>query len=118
MRAKARLRRNVRRAALIPVLLGAGLVLSLAGLYVFTSAMTSLSPEDYAAMHLGETRAELASVLPERRITQPPPVVDEPPVPSGAACEYYRAGDSVLQFTDTLHRLCFKDDVLVAKDTL
>lgn len=117
-RATARLRRDARRAALLPVVLGAALVLSLVGLYVFTSAMTSLSPEDYARMRLGESRAELASVLPERRIRKPPPVVTEPPVPAAAACEYYRAGDSVLTFSDTMFRLCFRDDVLVAKDKL
>ncbi|MGC9499300.1 histidine kinase [Streptomyces sp. WG7] len=117
-RARARVRRNARRAALLPVLLGAALVLALAGLYVFTSAMTALSPEDYGRMRLGESRQELASVLPERRIRKPPPVVAEPPAPQGAACEYYRAADSVLSFTDTLYRLCFKDDALVAKDTL
>ncbi|MGW0602035.1 sensor histidine kinase [Streptomyces sp. NPDC002776] len=117
-RARARVRRNARRAALLPVLLGAALVLALTGLYVFTSAMTSLSPEDYSRLRLGESRQDLASVLPERRIRKPPPVVTEPPAPLGTACEYYRAADSVLSFTDTLYRLCFKDDVLVAKDTL
>ncbi|MFI8214597.1 sensor histidine kinase [Streptomyces sp. NPDC085932] len=117
-RARTRVRRNVRRAALLPVLFGGVLVLSLVGLYVFTSAMTALSPGDYGRLRLGESRAELASVLPERRIRKPPPVVTEPPVPPGAVCEYYRSGDSVLTFTDTLYRLCFRDDVLVAKDTL
>ncbi|MFE1291280.1 sensor histidine kinase [Streptomyces sp. NPDC058751] len=117
-RARARVRRNARRAALLPVLLGAALVLVLAGLYVFTSAMTSLSPRNYHSMRLGESRRELAPVLPERRIRKPPPVVTDPPAPPGAACEYYRAADSVLSLTDTLYRLCFKDDVLVAKDTL
>ncbi|GAA2520063.1 histidine kinase [Streptomyces levis] len=117
-RARVRVRRNIRRAALLPVLFGGVLVLSLVGLYVFTSAMTALSPGDYGRMRLGESRAELASVLPERRIRKPPPVVSEPPAPPGAVCEYYRSGDSVLTFTDTLYRLCFEDDVLVAKDTL
>ncbi|MFJ4694239.1 sensor histidine kinase [Streptomyces sp. NPDC088766] len=117
-RARTRVRRNLRRAALLPVLFGGVLVLSLVGLYVFTSAMTALSPGDYGRMRLGESRAELASVLPERRIRKPPPVVTEPPAPPGTVCEYYRSGDSVLTFTDTLYRLCFRDDVLVAKDTL
>ncbi|MGW0424962.1 sensor histidine kinase [Streptomyces sp. NPDC003015] len=117
-RARTRVRRNARRAALLPVLFGAVLVLSLVGLYIFTSAMTALSPGDYGRLRLGESRAELASVLPERRIRKPPPVVTEPPAPRGAVCEYYRSGDGVLTFTDTLYRLCFRDDVLVAKDTL
>ncbi len=118
LRTRARLRRDARRAALIPALLGAAIVALLAGLYVFTSATTSISPEDYARMRVGETRAELDPALPSRRIRKPPPVVTEPLVPQGATCEYYRAGASPLQFTDTMYRLCFQDDVLVAKDTL
>ncbi|MDQ0937551.1 sensor histidine kinase [Streptomyces turgidiscabies] len=118
LRTRARLRRDARRAALIPALLGVGIVTLLGGLYVFTSATTSVSPEDYARIRLGETRAELEPVLPSRRIKKPPPVVSEPVVPQGATCEYYRASASLLQFTDTMYRLCFEDDVLMTKDTL
>ncbi|MGA4846186.1 sensor histidine kinase [Streptomyces sp. G5(2025)] len=118
LRTKTRLRRDARRAALIPVLLGVVIVSLLAGLYVFTSVATSLSPEGYARLRVGEPRADLESVLPSRRIKKPPPVVTEPVVPEGAQCEYYRASTSPLQITDAMYRLCFKDDVLVAKDTL
>ncbi|MFF3019193.1 sensor histidine kinase [Streptomyces sp. NPDC057939] len=117
-RARTRLRRDVRRAGRIPVLIGAGLVALLAGLYVFTSALTSLDPGDYARIRPGQPRAELAAVLPERRISKPPPVVLEPPVPAGTSCEYYRTGGNVLQLTNRMYRLCFKDDLLVAKDSL
>ncbi|MDX3638961.1 sensor histidine kinase [Streptomyces sp. MB09-02B] len=118
LRTRARLRRDARRAALIPAVLGAAILALLLGLYVFTSATTSISPAGYAGIQIGETRAELESVLPSRRIRKPPPVVTEPLVPEGARCEYYRAGASPLHFTDTMYRLCFQDDVLVAKDTL
>ncbi|MFD3871222.1 sensor histidine kinase [Streptomyces sp. NPDC058623] len=117
-RARSRLRRDVRRAGRIPVLIGAGLVALLAGLYVFTSALTSLDPGDYARIRPGQPRTELAAVLPARRISKPPPVVSEPPVPPGAACEYYRTGGNVLQLTNRMYRLCFRDDLLVAKDSL
>ncbi|MGC9438302.1 sensor histidine kinase [Streptomyces sp. WG5] len=118
LRTRARLRRDARRAALIPVVLGAALVTFLVGLYVFTAATTSVAPEDYARIRVGETRAELAPMLPTRRIRKPPPVTSEPPVPAGAGCEYYRASSSLLDFTDTMYRLCFENDVLTAKDTL
>ncbi|MFE0202517.1 sensor histidine kinase [Streptomyces sp. NPDC058985] len=118
LRTRARLRRDARRAALIPVVLGAALVALLGGLYVFTSATTSLSPEDYAGIRAGETRDELAPVLPDRRIRKPPPVTSEPAVPAGATCEYYRASRNLLDFGDTMYRLCFEDDVLMTKDTL
>ncbi|MFC8000265.1 sensor histidine kinase [Streptomyces rochei] len=118
LRTRARLRRDARRAALIPVVLGAAIVMFLVGLYVFTSATTSVSPEDYAGIRVGETRDELTPVLPDRRIRKPPPVISEPSVPAGATCEYYRASRSLLDFGDTMYRLCFKDDVLMAKDML
>ncbi|MGW0394918.1 sensor histidine kinase [Streptomyces sp. NPDC003042] len=117
-RARTRLRRDVRRAARVPVLIGAGIVALLVGLYVFTSALTSLDPGNYARIRLGQPRVELVSVLPERRISKPPPVVFEPPAPQGAVCEYYRTGGSVFQLTDRMYRLCFRDDLLVAKDSL
>ncbi|MFD9029382.1 sensor histidine kinase [Streptomyces parvulus] len=118
LRTRARLRRDARRAALIPAVLGAAIVALLGGLYVFTSATTSLSPDDYAGIRVGETRDELAPVLPDRRISKPPPVTSEPAKPAGARCEYYRASRNLLDFGDTMYRLCFEDDVLMAKDTL
>ncbi|MFF9046875.1 sensor histidine kinase [Streptomyces parvulus] len=118
LRTRARLRRDARRAALIPVVLGAALVALLGGLYVFTSATTSVSPEDYAGIRVGQTRDDLASVLPDRRIRKPPPVISEPPPPAGAECEYYRASRGLLDFGGTMYRLCFEGDVLRAKDKL
>ncbi|AQS71825.1 sensor histidine kinase [Streptomyces pactum] len=118
LRARTRLRRDARRAALLPALLGAGIVALLAGLYAATSTTTSVTSEDYARIRLGETRADLEPLLPARRIGRPPPVIPEPLVPPGATCEYYRASENLLDFGDTMYRLCFTDDVLVAKDTL
>ncbi|MFD5652874.1 sensor histidine kinase [Streptomyces sp. NPDC127039] len=118
LRTRARIRRDARRAALIPAVLGAAIVAFLGGLYVFTSATTSLAPEDYARIRVGETRADLAPALPERRISKPPPVTSEPSVPAGTTCEYYRASSGLLDFGGAMYRLCFKDDVLMAKDTL
>ncbi|MET9358506.1 histidine kinase [Streptomyces sp. NPDC006617] len=118
LRTRARIRRDARRAALIPAVLGTAIVAFLGGLYVFTSATTSLAPEDYARIRVGETRADLAPALPERRIKKPPPVTSEPSVPAGTTCEYYRASSGLLDFGGAMYRLCFKDDVLMAKDTL
>ncbi|MFI5854932.1 sensor histidine kinase [Streptomyces parvulus] len=118
LRIRAGLRRDACRAALIPVVLGAALVALLGGLYVFTSATTSVSPEGYAGIRVGQTRDDLAPVLPDRRIRKPPPVISEPPPPAGAECEYYRASRGLLDFGGTMYRLCFEGDVLTAKDKL
>ncbi len=118
LRTRARLRGDARRAALVPVLLGAAIAAFLTGLYVATSETTSVTPADYGRIRVGETRAELDAVLPSRRIGKPPPALTEPAAPPGAACEYYRASEGLLDFTGTMYRLCFTDDVLTAKDRL
>ncbi|WP_108989094.1 sensor histidine kinase [Streptomyces coelicoflavus] len=118
LRTRARLRGDARRAALLPVLLGVAIAALLTGLYVATSATTSLAPGDYGRVRLGETRAELEAVLPARRIGEPPPTLTEPAAPPGAACEYYRASEGLFDLTGTMYRLCFTDDVLVTKDRL
>ncbi|MFH8242613.1 histidine kinase [Streptomyces sp. NPDC018321] len=118
LRTSARLRGDSRRAALLPVLLGAVIAALLTGLYAATSVTTSVTPADYGGIRVGETRAELEPVLPSRRIGKPPPARSEPAAPPGAACEYYRASESLLDFTGTMYRLCFTDDVLTAKDRL
>ncbi|MDT0377734.1 histidine kinase [Streptomyces sp. DSM 42041] len=115
-RARTGLRRRTARAALVPVLLGTALVVVLMGLHVLTSVTTSLAPEDYARLRVGQPRAELAASLPARTIGEPPPLVRESPVPAGADCAYYRAGGGVLGSSGTVYRLCFDGDVLVAKD--
>ncbi|MFC7981195.1 sensor histidine kinase [Streptomyces sp. NPDC057336] len=118
LRTRARLRGDSRRAALLPVLLGAVIAALLTGLYAATSVTTSVTSADYEGIRVGETRAELEPVLPSRRIGKPPPALSEPAAPPGAACEYYRASEGLLDFTGTMYRLCFTDDVLTAKDRI
>ncbi|WP_106402744.1 sensor histidine kinase [Actinocorallia populi] len=118
LRARTRLRRGVRRAALVPVLIGIGLVALLVGFQVATSVNTAVATADYDRMRVGQPRAELVPVLPSHWFSEPPPVIVEPAIPDGAACEYYRAGHDILQTTEKMYRLCFEDGVLVSKDVL
>ncbi|SOD64464.1 Signal transduction histidine kinase [Streptomyces zhaozhouensis] len=115
---RAGLRGRTRRAALAPALAGGALLLVFGGLHVVSVSLTAVDPADVAGMRLGQTRQELAPALPSRSIDAPPPVVEEPPAPEGADCRYYRSREALWRFGGTLYRLCFVDDVLVAKDRL
>ncbi|TDC21572.1 two-component sensor histidine kinase [Streptomyces sp. 8K308] len=115
--ARRRVRRDLLRASAVPVGLGVALLVALFTVYTVTVMRTSLGSDEFDRLRLGQERAEFASVLPHS-ISAPPPVLAEPPIPTGAECEYYRAGHNLLDFSETMFRLCFEDGVLVAKDTL
>ncbi|MDT0341787.1 histidine kinase [Streptomyces litchfieldiae] len=115
--AQGRARRHLLRASAVPLGVGGVLVVVLIGLYVYTVLTTSLEPSDFERLRPGQPRAEFADVLPQS-VENPSPLLEEPPVPPGAACEYYRADDNVLDLSESMYRLCFEDEVLVAKDTL
>ncbi len=115
--AQGRARRHLLRVSAVPLAVAGGLAATLLGLYVYTVQTTSLEPADYEQLRLGQRRAELAGELPQS-ISNPSPLLAEPPAPDGSDCEYYRADDNVLDLSDSMYRLCFDDGVLVAKDTL
>ncbi|MDT0322994.1 sensor histidine kinase [Streptomyces millisiae] len=115
--AQRRARRDLLRTSALPIGLGFALMVALFTVYTVTVMRTSLGPDEFDRLRLGQGRAEFASVLPHS-ISAPPPVLAEPPIPTGATCEYYRAGHNLVDFSETMFRLCFEDGVLVAKDTL
>jgi signal transduction histidine kinase len=110
-------RRRVLQAAVVPATIVA---LALAGFGVvqaITVAETAISSDVYDGIELGDTRAALHAVLPAG-IPRPAPIVNEPPLPAGATCEYFAARDGWLHFTDATYRLCFEGGVLVEKTLL
>ncbi|WP_461035348.1 sensor histidine kinase [Streptomyces mayteni] len=115
--AQRRARRDLLRSSALPFGLGFALLVGLFTVYAISVTRTSLAPAEFDGLRLGQERSEFASVLPHS-ISAPPPVLAEPPIPSGASCEYYRAGHSLLDISETMFRLCYEDGVLVAKDTL
>ncbi|GGQ60072.1 sensor histidine kinase [Streptomyces flaveolus] len=98
---------------------GAGVVLVGAafGWYAYTETHSVLSPGAYAGLSLGTPLAEVADVLPDRAVHDPPS--DRAPAPpEDADCRYYRASGELLVSVDHF-RLCFDDEgLLVAKDVV
>ncbi|MGI5488887.1 sensor histidine kinase [Microtetraspora malaysiensis] len=76
-----------------------------------------LSPSRFDELETGRSRAELARLLPARAFPYPPDHARSAPRPPATHCEFYRSGRDLLDQVD-LYRLCWFDDILVAKDTV
>ncbi|KFZ77203.1 histidine kinase [Amycolatopsis sp. MJM2582] len=116
-RARRDVRRSLIQAIVVPIGLF-GVVVGISGAVFLVQWYGSELPGgDYARIHVGQTRAEIASLLPSgQRIARPRTV--ESPVPPGATCEYYGTERSVFNLNYEAYRLCFAEGKLVAKDLI
>ncbi|MEU6918254.1 sensor histidine kinase [Streptomyces olindensis] len=112
--------RHARRrvAAGLGAAAGAGAVLVgvAFGWYAYAEKHSVLEPAAYAHLRLGAPAAEVAHVLPERDVNDPPEE-RAPAPPEGADCRYYRASGELFVSVDHF-RLCFEAGRLVAKDVV
>ncbi|MFD4422604.1 sensor histidine kinase [Agromyces sp. NPDC058484] len=110
-------RRRILQTAIVPVAIAVAILVALIAVQAITFAQTALAPETYDSVQIGQSRDEIAPLLPPG-VPEPPPIVDEPPAPDGADCEYFSAKEGWLHFTDATYRLCFADGALVEKRLL
>ncbi|MET9952492.1 histidine kinase [Streptomyces sp. NPDC006339] len=116
----AKVRRAARRRSLVafaaPVVAAAFFVPAAVHLaWQLTTGV--LPPSRYDRLETGRPRTELAHLLPARPFPYPPDHVRSAPRPPTTHCDFYRSGRDLFGQVD-LYRLCWFDDVLVAKDTL
>ncbi|MEV8225056.1 histidine kinase [Streptomyces sp. NPDC079167] len=117
-RARRRTGRTLAAALLAP--LGAGAVLGAAvtGWDMVAAARSTLDPGDYARLRVGQDRAEVRRVLPDRQSVHRPSG-GERPEGRGVTCEYYAmTADRFDSRSGDAYRLCFRDDTLVSLDAL
>ncbi|MGW4894708.1 sensor histidine kinase [Kitasatospora sp. NPDC004240] len=118
--ARRRVGRMVVAVVLVPLVTALALVTVLRGWTVYTAGRAVLDPADYASLRVGQDRATVRAVLPERQIPYHPSVGDPPPRGEGVTCEYYAMTASA--FNDDrsgdAYRLCFRGDVLISLDAL
>lgn len=116
-RARRDVRRSLIQAIVVPIGLF-GVVIGISGVvFVVQWYRSEMAGDDYARILIGQTRAEIAPLLPEgQRIARPR--TGEPPVPAGAVCEYYGTERTVFNLNYEVYRLCFADRGLVAKDVI
>lgn len=85
--------------------------------YAYTKTHSVLRPAAYASLRVGQPQSEVAAVLPDRSVTDPPAERAPTPPPPGADCRYYRSSGEL--FTSLPHfRLCFDDGKLVDKTVI
>ncbi|MFE7462918.1 sensor histidine kinase [Streptomyces sp. NPDC057499] len=92
-------------------------VLPSAGYLAYQLATCILRPADYAAIQVGQERAEFARLLPPRGYRYPSDAARAVPRPDGSVCTFYRSNGNLLDQVD-LYRLCFSDGRLIAKDVI
>ncbi|MFD5327074.1 histidine kinase [Streptomyces sp. NPDC127092] len=109
--ARRQVRRGLARAIWIPLALLAGLGLLMAGVALYTQHQTFLEPEDYARIHVGRPRAEVAEHLPDRHLDGRPQRAPAEP-PGMDECLYYR---STMLAAIPVYRLCYADGRLADK---
>ncbi|MFJ7065022.1 sensor histidine kinase [Streptomyces sp. NPDC101115] len=103
--ARRQVRQGLARAIWIPLALLAGLGLLMAGVALYTQHQTYLEPEDYALIRVGQSRAEVAEHLPDRRLDGRPQRAPAEP-PGMDECLYYR---STMLAAIPVYRLCYVD---------
>ncbi|MBW4720302.1 sensor histidine kinase [Saccharothrix obliqua] len=114
-RVEQQVRRSARRAVLLTSAIAAGIVVAVLGYLVFDAATSTLDATAFQRLEPGRHESELD--LPRRvRVDAP----DDPlPVPGGATCRYYSTHINPFDGRRLdLHRLCFRDGVLVDKALL
>ncbi|MFE0177209.1 sensor histidine kinase [Streptomyces sp. NPDC059002] len=118
-KARHGLRRQLKRMAMVPVVLAVGTGLALIGVRTYTVMTTAISAETFERMEIGETHEELADLLPDSSLDKPSDGrAEQLPAPEGSTCQYYGTSRNVLDANRDLFRLCFDDGVLVSKDRL
>ncbi|BBH69440.1 histidine kinase [Actinoplanes sp. OR16] len=116
-RARRRAGRTLVLAVMVPLVTGALLSGVLAGWETLSASQAVLAPGDYARLRIGQDRSEVERLLP-RRQTRYRPLTTEP-TEDGLTCEYYAmTADRFDDRSGDAYRLCFRDDVLVSRDTV
>ncbi len=113
--AERRNRRATRRAWLVPAAMILVIALVSAGYFVYGTVVSVLPPERFAAVEVGDSRAEAERVLPPMEMFDAPRLLL--PEPAGATCRYYEPSVSFFERGD-VYRVCFADDRVVAVDTI
>jgi signal transduction histidine kinase len=113
--ATTHVRRRFITAVSLPLGLFVLLVVGMIGYYAYLSTSTTMAPQHFEKLRVGQGTAEVNRYLPERDMNDPPS--EELPVPAGATCRYYRSSEALFVQVD-VYRLCFSRGRLVAKDVI
>ncbi|MFD4027490.1 sensor histidine kinase [Streptomyces sp. NPDC058576] len=122
-RARRRVRRTLLTALAVPLAAGA-VLLAVVGMWETVAASRSvLDPRDYARLRVGQDRAEIRKVLPDRQSAERPagsgPEERQERQERRVTCEFYAmTADRFDDRSGDAYRLCFRDGRLVSRDAL
>ncbi|WP_147919218.1 histidine kinase [Ruania zhangjianzhongii] len=117
-------RRSIRsrqwRTAVVPLIVAVALAGTLVVFQVLTVRSTGMTRQTFDQISIGQTRAEIAALLPPSAIDSDgvPDVIPIPPTPDPETCEFYLAREHVFDLSSDLYRICADDGVIVAADHL
>ncbi|MFI2073962.1 sensor histidine kinase [Streptomyces triculaminicus] len=112
-RARRRAGRALVAAVVVPLAATVALSAALVTWASLTLSHTVLDPAAYAALRVGQNRAEVAAVLPERQLPYRPRAAE--PKGPGVRCEYYAVTtDRFVDAAGDAYQLCFRHGTLVA----
>lgn len=115
--ARRRAGRALAALALVPLATGAVLTAALVAWEAATAQQAVLEPADYGGLRVGQDRAEVARVLPERQLVSRPAVPE--PEGEGIVCEYYAVtADRFDDRSGQAYRLCFRGGALWSRDVV
>ncbi|TDC20472.1 sensor histidine kinase [Streptomyces sp. 8K308] len=115
--ARRRVGRALAAGILVPLVTGALLSGALMGWETLSASQSVLDPRDYARLRVGQDRAEVEPLLPDRQTNHRPLTTE--PTGEGIACEYYAiTADRFDNRSGDAYRLCFRGDTLVSLDTV
>lgn len=116
-RARRRVGHSLVRAVMVPLVTGGLLSGALAGWETLSAAQAVLDPGDYARLRIGQDRFEVERFLPRRQTRYRPSAAE--PTEDGVTCEYYAmTADRFDDRSGDAYQLCFRDNVLVSRDTV
>ncbi|MCX5335811.1 sensor histidine kinase [Streptomyces sp. NBC_00140] len=116
-RARRRAGRTLVAAVMVPLVAGALLSGALMAWEMVSASRSVLEPGDFARLRVGQDRSEVERFLPARQTNHRPPTAE--PTGDGTTCEYYAiTADRFDDRSGDAYRLCFRDGILVSRDTL
>ncbi|MEK8142492.1 hypothetical protein NKH18_09290 [Streptomyces sp. M10(2022)] len=102
---------------MLPLVTGAVLSGALMGWEMLSASQSVLDPGDYTRLRVGQDRAGVEPVLPDRQTNHRPSAVE--PNGDGTTCEYYAmTADRFNDRSGDVYRLCFRENTLVSLDAL
>lgn len=111
----SRERRSLVAAVLVPIAVVVVSTVATVGYFTYATMSSVLTPEEFATIHVGQSRDEVEEVLPPIEMLEPPS--DRLDVPADADCLYYESEVSFFDRRDA-YRICFADSAVVSTDVI